>query len=77
MEAKIARQFENMRKKVWRKSMLKFDALKLADADYFWRFWLDFWSGLGERGLPEYRQKSRLDFSSNLTRLASQAGCGG
>ena len=47
MEVKIAWKSENMQKKAWRKSMLKFDAEKKADAHFEIAFWLDFWSGPG------------------------------
>ena len=39
-----------MRKKAWRKSMLKFDAEKKANADFGITFGLDFWGGLGGKG---------------------------
>ena len=49
MEAKIARKSENMRKKAWRKSMLKFDAGKKANADFEIDFGVNFgavrWGG--------------------------------
>ena len=41
-----------------------------------WHFGLNFWR-FGGGGLAEFRQDSRLDFYSGLTRPAPQAGCGG
>ena len=59
------------------KIMLNLDAWKLADSFYWWRLLIEFLGGLGERGLAEFRQNSRLDFNCDLTRPAPQAGCGG
>ena len=39
-----------MRKKAWRKSMLKLDVEKCAKDDLGITFWIDFWSGLGGLG---------------------------
>ena len=50
MEVKIAWKSKNMRKKAWRKSMLKFDAEKKADSHFEIVFWLDIWSGPGVNG---------------------------
>ena len=43
--------------------MLEIDAEKSADADFQSTFWLDFWSGLGERGLAEFRLRLQADFN--------------
>ena len=58
MEAKIARKSEYMRKKAWRKSMLKFDAEKYAKDDFGITFWIDFWSGLGGLGGSRIQAKT-------------------
>ena len=62
MEAKIAWKSKNMRKKAWRKSMLKFYAEKKANPHFEITFWLDFWSGPGGKGggWIQYKISERL-----------------
>ena len=74
MEAKIAWKSENMRKKAWWKSMLKFDAEKKANADFEIDFWVNFGAVRGERGVAEFKLRLQADFNSRFTRPAPQAG---
>ena len=44
-----------MRKKAWRKSMLKFDAEKKANGDFEIDFGVNFGAVWGERGVAEFK----------------------
>ena len=63
-----------MRKKAWRKSMLKFDAEKNANADFEIDFGVNFRAVWGERGVAEFKLRLQADFFSHFTRHAPQAG---
>ena len=70
-----------MRKKAWRKSMLKFDVIKNQKNRRInrpWRYFDSFFGRFGGKGgWLNSSLRLQADFNGSFTRHAPQAGCGG